>query len=149
MTVQIRRVSVEEIRPLRRAVLRPTRPPEASVYRQDDEPTTVHLAAYDGEALVGCVTVFPEPYDDVDAAWRLRGMATVEEMRGVGVGRALLQASIDAVRAAGAPLLWCNARQAAEGFYARFGFEPVGELFDIPVAGPHRRMFVTLAPARA
>lgn len=144
----IRRVDALTIRPLRRAILRPTRPPEASVYAQDDETGTVHLAAYDdGGDVVGCVTVFAQQTDDEPLAWRLRGMATTPEARGQGVGAALLAAAIDAVRAAGAPLLWCNARESAEGFYARYGFVPVGELFEVPVAGPHRRMLLTLSPA--
>jgi predicted GNAT family N-acyltransferase len=144
----IRRVEAAVIRPLRREILRPTRPPDASVYDQDDNPQTVHLAAYDDSgALVGCVTVFPEPYDDDADAWRLRGMATVAEVRGSGVGAALLQAAIDAAIAAGAPLLWCNAREAAEGFYAKYGFVGVGELFDLPVIGLHRRMHLGLRPS--
>jgi len=138
----IKRVDAATIRPLRRAILRPTRPPEASIYRQDDDEMTVHLAAYDdatGE-LVGCVTVFPEPVDDEPRAWRLRGMAVAADLRGTGVGAALLAAAIEAVQSAGAPLLWCEAREAAEGFYEKHGFVGSGELFDVPVAGPHRHM---------
>jgi GNAT superfamily N-acetyltransferase len=138
----IKRVDAATIRPLRRAILRPTRPPEASVYAQDDDPTTVHLAAYDDATseLVGCVTVFPEAVDDEPRAWRLRGMAVVEELRGTGIGAALLAAAIDAVRSGGAPLLWCEAREAAQGFYEKHGFVGRGELFEVPVAGPHRHM---------
>jgi GNAT superfamily N-acetyltransferase len=154
MGVSVRPVDVAVIRPLRREILRPTRPPEASVYEQDDLADTVHLAAYDDRGgLVGCVTVFPQSYDgepldgDTTAyrdAWRLRGMATTPEVRGTGVGRALLLAAIDAVAASGARLLWCHARAAAEGFYAKHGFVAVGVLFEIPVAGQHRLMRLAL-----
>jgi predicted GNAT family N-acyltransferase len=145
MSFAVHRVPVETIRPLRRAILRPTRPPEKSVYPQDDLPDTVHVAAYDDAGtVVGCVTVFPQEYGDEPKAWRLRGMATTEEMRGVGVGRQLLDAAIETIRSEGAPLLWCNARQNAEGFYERFGFVGVGDRFEIPVAGPHRVMVLDL-----
>ena len=141
----IRRVDAQTVRPLRRAILRPTRPPEKSVYSQDDAPDTVHLAAYDEhDALVGCLTIFPEAYEDEPRAWRLRGMATTPEIRGTGVGGALLLAALEVVRQAGAPLLWCNAREPAEGFYARYGFVGVGHRFDIPVAGPHRVMLIAV-----
>jgi GNAT superfamily N-acetyltransferase len=138
----IRRVDAAAIRPLRRAILRPTRPPEASVYDQDDDATTVHLAAYDDNtgALIGCVTVFPAPVDDEPRAWRLRGMAVDVPQRGTGVGADLLAVAVDAVRSAGAPLLWCEARENAQGFYEKYGFIGTGELFDVPVAGPHRHM---------
>jgi predicted GNAT family N-acyltransferase len=146
----IRRVAVDVIRPLRRAVLRPGLPLEESVYAEDDRTTTVHLAAYaDDGTVIGCVTIFPEPYDDVADAWRLRGMATAPDVRGTGVGAGLLDAAVDAATDAGAPMLWCNAREPAEGFYARHGFVAVGELFDVPVIGPHRLMRLALGPAAA
>ena len=142
----IKRVDAGTIRPLRRAILRPTRPPEASVYDQDDDPVTVHLAAYDDGSgqLIGCVTVFPEPVPDEPRAWRLRGMAVEADRRGTGVGAALLAVAVDEVRATGAPLLWCEAREAAQGFYEKYGFIGSGELFTIPVAGPHRHMRLDL-----
>ena len=143
----IKRVDAATIRPLRRAILRPTRPPEASVYDQDDDPTTVHLASYDDTSgeLIACVTVFPEAVDDEPRAWRLRGMAVEADRRGTGLGAALLAAAVEAVRDAGAPLLWCEAREAAQGFYEKHGFVGCGELFPIPVAGPHRHMRLQLS----
>lgn len=144
----IRRVEAAVIRPLRREILRPNRPPEASIYDQDDDLQTVHLAAYEDGVVVGCVTLFPEEYDAEPLAWRLRGMATDPGVRGTGVGGVLLRESVDVVAAAGAPLLWCNARVSAEGFYARHGFIAVGDVFDLPAAGPHRRMYRRILPTR-
>ena len=141
----IRRVEAQVVRPLRHEILRPGRPLEASSYDVDADPRTVHLAAYDDTgAVVGCVTLFPEAYDDEELAWRLRGMATSPGVRGTGVGSALLRETVAVVTEAGAPLLWCNARESAEGFYARHGFVGVGELFDLPGIGPHRRMHLRL-----
>jgi predicted GNAT family N-acyltransferase len=147
----IRRVDVAAITLLRHAVLRPMLPVAASAYREDDDDATVHLAAYDAVgAVVGCVTIFPEGITGHPDAWRLRGMATAPELRGTGVGAQLLAAAIDAATAARAPLLWCNARAPAEGFYARYGFAGIGELFDVTDLGPHRFMQLPLpvAPAR-
>jgi predicted GNAT family N-acyltransferase len=144
----IERVPIVAILPLRQAVLRPALPPEASSYAEDDAPTTIHLAAYEGSDVIGCVTVFPEALADEPAAWRLRGMATDPVVRGTGVGARLLAAAIEAATATGAPLLWCNARAPAEGFYARYGFIATGELFDVPSLGPHRFMRLRLDPGR-
>lgn len=128
------------IRPLRHAVLRPGQSPGASAYRQDDEPETLHLAAYDDAgSVVGCATFFPEPLDGVPA-WRLRGMATAPEARGQGYGGDLLARGIDELRERGVQLLWCNARTSAAEFYERFGFERRGPEFDIEPLGPHYRM---------
>jgi predicted GNAT family N-acyltransferase len=41
-------------------------------------------------------------------------------------------------------LLWCNARTPAVRFYQKQGWTPVGEEFDVPLAGPHVRMFKRL-----
>lgn len=141
MTV-IRVVPAEVVRPLRRAVLRPGLPQEQSVYPQDA--TGLHLAAYGpGREVVGCATVSPEPLDGAPA-WRLRGMATAPEVRGTGVGGALLERAMLELIRREVPLLWCNARVPAAGFYRRYGFEQSGPAFDLPQIGSHLRMTRTL-----
>jgi GNAT superfamily N-acetyltransferase len=72
-------------------------------------------------------------------------MATAERVRGTGVGAALLRAVEAHVLASPPRLLWCNARVSALGFYARHGWRVDSEEFDIPTAGPHRRMSKLLA----
>ena len=37
-------------------------------------------------------------------------------------------------------LFWCNARVPALAFYQRQGWQIMSEQFDIPTAGPHRKM---------
>ena len=51
----IRRVTAEEVRPLRHTVLRPGQAFEETVYPGDD--AGVHLAAFDGERLVGIASL--------------------------------------------------------------------------------------------
>jgi len=98
----------------------------------------VHFGAFDGERLVGIVSLYREDRPDgPERGWRLRGMATETDVRGAGFGTALLAACIEHVAASGGGELWCNARLAALGFYRRAGFEVVGEEFDIPGIGPH------------
>jgi ribosomal protein S18 acetylase RimI-like enzyme len=67
-------------------------------------------------------------------------MAIIEELRGAGLGRAVLERCLDHARERGARVVWCNARTGAIGFYERLGFEVVSEVFDVPVIGPHVRM---------
>jgi ribosomal protein S18 acetylase RimI-like enzyme len=68
-------------------------------------------------------------------------MAVSPEVRGRGVGQALLEFLESGLRAE-SPVrqLWCNARTPAVGFYERQGWRVVSEVFDIPTAGPHVRM---------
>jgi L-Ala-D/L-Glu epimerase len=62
--------------------------------------------------------------------WRLRGMATREDLRGTGIGAAVLGACVAYVGEQGGGFLWCNARVAARRFYARAGFREWGEEFE-------------------
>jgi GNAT superfamily N-acetyltransferase len=79
-----------------------------------------------------------------DRCWRLRGMATAEERRGEGLGRAVLDAIVLHAAGHGAALIWCNARVRAIPFYERVGFAGLGELFEEPGIGPHLVMWKAL-----
>src|SRR5438067_5434166 len=85
----VRLARLEEILPLRHAVLRPGKPASAAVFDRDGD--AVHIGAWDGELLVGCATVFADPWAGIDgirpsrwrggcAAWpsrrRVRGPAS-------------------------------------------------------------------------
>ena len=152
MSLVIRRAKVAEIFPLRHAVLRPGRPVTYSVYSEDDG--AVHVGAWDDDVLVGCATVFPEPWpgnelmDAVADAWRLRGMAVDPSTQGSGVGRRVLEEGAAAAREGGASVLWANARTSALGFYQRMGWRIVGDEFIASDSGlPHFPMALELMPA--
>ena len=71
------------------------------------------------ESLNAVHVYFPDPWPNSAApGWQLRGMAVLPELRGEGVGRKLLKAVHEEVSAP----LWCNAREAAEGFYNGEGY---------------------------
>ena len=133
--VEVRLTDAPAVRPLRQKMLRAGRPVSESVYPYDDLPEALHVAAYAGDVVVGCATVYPEPYEG-RPAYRLRGMAVEHEHQGSGVGSQVMTRVIDELRARGVALLWCNARTVALPFYRRHGFTPVGEEFlaahDIP-----------------
>jgi ribosomal protein S18 acetylase RimI-like enzyme len=132
----IRRVTAEDIRPLRHSVLRPGQAFLETRYPGDD--AGLHFGAFDGDRLVGIASLYEEGRADGPAGgWRLRGMATDPDVRGAGYGAALLAACVEEVAGAGGTEVWCNARMAAVGFYRRAGFEVLSEEFDVPGIGPH------------
>jgi GNAT superfamily N-acetyltransferase len=150
---RIERVAAARVRPLRAAVLRAGQPLAASVYPEEHLASTVHLAAISPEgAVVGCSTWFAEPPPPgssvpgsgtsppaaASRAWRLRGMATDPSVRGQGYGAALLLEGTRVAAAAGADLVWCNARVVALGFYEAHGFQAVGPVFETAGGIPHR-----------
>jgi len=136
----IARVAAERVRPLRQAVLRPHQPPEACTYPGDDLPSTGHFALILDDAIVGVSSIFREAREEGTEEgefWRIRGMATAAEARGLGHGAALLQASLDHARSNGGTQAWCNARSTAAGFYRRMGFREDGSEFELEGLGPH------------
>lgn len=142
--VVIRPISAVETRWLRHTVLRPHQRPDELVYPGDDDPAALHAGAFRGAALVGVASVAPSPCPAVDlpAPWRLQGMAIAAELRGLGLGRALIAACLEHIAAHAGRSLWCNGRSGVAGFYTTLGFAPVGEEF-LSATGPH---FVFVRP---
>ena len=128
----VRPVEVTLVRPLRMEVLRQGRPPETSVLPGDDHPLARHVAAFvDGE-IVSVGTVFPSaaPWKpERGDAWRVRGMATRDGLRGRRLGHLVLGALIGHAAANGGRFIWCEARIGATRFYARDGFAGEGDPF--------------------
>ncbi|MEM0914841.1 MAG: GNAT family N-acetyltransferase [Planctomycetota bacterium] len=146
--MRIAPVPVDLILPLRHRILRPGLPPDTARFPGDDDPDTLHLAAFDaGDSgpcptpspdppILGCVSIYaaPDPTPGSDRRHQLRGMAVADGQRGRGIGAALLD---DVHRRYPPGSLWCNARTVAERFYQSHGWQTVSDVFDIPTVGPH------------
>lgn len=142
--IEVRVITAEETLPLRISVLRPGRPVEVAKFPEDEAVTTRHFGAFRATRLLGIATLLRVgmPEQPGVPALQLRGMATAPEVRGKGFGRALILACLVFARENGVPLLWCNARTSALGFYRKLGFEIAGAEFIVPDVGPHFRMWV-------
>jgi hypothetical protein len=136
----LRRAALAEILPLRHVELRPGLLRATACFDGDDEPTTLHVGAFDQAAIVGCASWMLRSWQG-EPGWQLRGMATRADRVRRGVGRAVLVAGermlCDASEVRRA---WCNARVAAIPFYERVGWQVASDVFDVPGVGPHRAM---------
>ena len=134
--MRVERLSPADVRPLRRAVLRPHQRADDLDWPGDGDPRALHVGVRreDGE-LIGVASVVPVsgPHGD----WRVRGMAVDPAARGTGVGAAMVEALLDHVRAQGGTRAWCDARVNVAAFYERAGFARVGEEFDKGPIGMH------------
>jgi GNAT superfamily N-acetyltransferase len=138
--IEVRDVDVAEVADLRTRVLRSHMPGTPARAATDDLPTTLHLGAFRGAQLVGCVTVFPEdaPGHPGVPAQRFRFMAVEPSAQGTGTGTALMNEVVARARARGDRLLWAEGRDTALAFYRRQGFDVVGDGFaDTPSLLPH------------
>jgi predicted GNAT family N-acyltransferase len=111
-------------------------PYSSAVFAEDVQPTTTHYLALVEDELVGCVSLVESPEQ---RRTQLRGMAVRADHQNRGIGRLLLQ-HLQTPQLLQSTNLWCNARQAAVGFYERNGWVTVGDCFDIPHIGPHIKM---------
>ncbi len=159
MALSIRKITPEATHPLRQQLLRQQVPLDALIYSGDNEPIAFHVGAFwDGEQ-VGIASVLhqppsaskgtPENHPDPDHldAWRLRGMATTDAVRGHGIGTQMLLACVGYVATQRGALLWCDSRVGARAFYERNGFVVLGDGYDVPDVGPHFFMQRTIVPA--
>lgn len=145
--VSTREITAAEAHPLRRAVLRDGDPDSNVAFPQDTDPAAFHLAIERNGAIIAVASFSPAetPYRAGVAAWQLRGMAVAFEHQGAGHGGTLIAAAADRIRATGAHVLWCNARDSAAGFYDGLGFIVHGEGFlTTETKLPHHVMLLDL-----
>jgi L-Ala-D/L-Glu epimerase len=149
---RLERVDPERTRQLRHDVLRSGMPYETTHFDDDTDPLAAHFALLlprshrevdvsedsvleELVVAVGTVIPGPPPWDeDAAGSWRIRGMATKEELRGLGLGRRVLDALVDHAASHHGTMIWCNARIGALDFYRQAGFVAVGDLFDDGIA---------------
>lgn len=136
----VREVPRDDLLDLRHRVLRPGKPRASAYFPGDDEPRTRHFAALLDGRVVGCASFMWSELDGAPA-WQLRAMASDPDVKGHGIGRALLESAADTVtESSGVARYWCNARVSALGFYEKLGWVASGDEFDIPEIGPHYKM---------
>lgn len=145
--IAICRVSIEEIIDLRHRILRAGLPVEVARFPGDSDASTWHIGFFypwppEEKALLVSAASFMLNSHMEEPAWQLRGMCTEEGYQGKGFGGELLDCAEAAiVKNSNVRRFWCNARVPAIPFYQKHGWKVDSEEFDIPTAGPHRKMF--------
>jgi len=146
--MKVLRVHPKDTYPIRHKILRPHGTLQDCVFQGDDDDLTFHLGAFVDNKLVSVASFYFESHEQFIAQYphqyRLRGMATLQEHHGQGFSSALLKTAFPLIKQNQCTLLWCNARENAEGFYQKVGFKPFGEIFDLPLIGPHRLMSIEI-----
>lgn len=142
--VQIRKISPQDTYPLRREVLRKgtTLPLEMA---GDLDATTLHLGLFVNNELLSIASFMSARHEGLQGVqYQLRGMATTPGHQGKGLGRSLVIEAEKRLKKMGVDTIWCNARVVALDFYAKLGYQKMGELFDVPQIGPHYVMHKSL-----
>ena len=91
----------------------------------DDDST--HFVAYQEGKPVGCCR-----YRTTEKGVKLERFAVLQELRGKGVGKRLVQTALGHIEASDLPkgtLLYLHAQVPAMALYSRFGFDKIGDMF--------------------
>ncbi|MBI0577271.1 GNAT family N-acetyltransferase [Neobacillus cucumis] len=144
--LEVRLIPSEMTYSLRHIVLRPHQTMEDCKYDTDHEEDAFHVGAFHREKLISIASFCVENNPDflIERQYRLRAMATLEENRKLGAGRAVVSYAENLLKKQGIALLWCKGRTSVQEYYMRLGFEAHGDVFEYPPIGPHIVMYKKL-----
>jgi predicted GNAT family N-acyltransferase len=109
----------------RRVFIEEQHVPEELELDEDDGHAVHALALMDGRA-VGCGRFVAHGTVEV----KIGRMAVLKELRGTGIGQAILEFLMNEARRRGFSRAVLHAQLTAEGFYLKQGFVPVGPAFE-------------------
>ena len=124
---------------LRNRVLREPLGLEFTAQEQAEDRESIHLAAWLGDVLAGCLVLTPLSEHVI----RMRQVAVSEELQGQGIGGELVRCSEHVAADHGYGEMMLHARETVVPFYDRLGYIVRGDVF-IEVTIPHQEMFKRL-----
>jgi GNAT superfamily N-acetyltransferase len=141
--LEVRNIEPEMTYGLRHSVLRPHQTVEDCKYDTDHEDYAFHVGAFYQGRLISIASFCVEKNPDfpIEKQYRLRAMATLEEFRKLGAGRAVVNYAENLIKEQGIDFLWCKGRTTVQEYYNKLGFKTHGEVFDYPPIGPHIVMY--------
>lgn len=120
--IDFRRIPAQNTYAFRQAILWPDKPLSHVMLKGDDD--ALHFGAYDADQLIGVATFFV-----ASPKARLRKFAIAPAYRHRGLGSGLLMHGVRMLKRRGIAILWCDARQSAQAFYEKLGFETGDKVF--------------------
>ena len=144
--LEVKLIEPEMTYSLRHNVLRPSQRIEDSKYDTDHEEDAFHIGAFFQGKLISVASFIIDRNPDFSIEWqyRLRQMATLEEYRKLGAGRAVVNFAEKIIKERGFDFIWCKGRTTVQKYYENLGFKPHGDVFDYPPIGPHIVMYKQL-----
>ena len=132
-------ISTPETYLVRHPVLRLGKPLETCCFAGDDLPTTRHFGIFDGEKIIGVLSLFVASNEWITAECQLqfRGMAVLAAYQNKGIGAILMEFAETQIKAKTGAIIWLNAREKAVSFYKKMGYQKIGQPFTIGDIGIH------------
>ena len=142
--VEIKKIKADEAFPIRKEVLRKNIPLPYK-FEGDLNDATFHLGAFCNNKLIAVSTFMQvENKNFTGKQYQLRGMATLANYQGIGVGKLMMLKAFEILAKLNSDILWCNARIVAVPFYEKLGLIKFGKEFTIDFVGKHFVMYKKL-----
>lgn len=139
-------ITADETLPLRSLQLREGWELDRCRFDSDEIEGAFHLAHVVDDESVCVLSLHPQGYEGLKGeGFQLRGMATHPHYYKKGLGKSLIEFAVQELKSKGIDYIWCNARRNAYLFYEKMGFKYMSDEFEIPTAGPHRKMYLLLS----
>ncbi|HLW06280.1 MAG TPA: GNAT family N-acetyltransferase [Marinilabiliaceae bacterium] len=139
-------ITADETLPLRSLQLRDGWELNQCRFDSDEIEGAFHLAQIKEDEAICVLSLHPQCLEGLQGeGFQLRGMATHPHYYKKGLGKSLIEFAVKELKDKGVDYVWCNARRSACLFYEKMGFEYMSDEFEIPTAGPHRKMHLQLS----
>ena len=99
------------------------------------ESNSIHIAGTAGGRMIACCVIAPKP----DGWFQLRQFAVDFDFQRMGFGRQLTEFAHGQIIATGGLKVFCHSRDVAIPFYAKLGYQPIGDFFE-EISIQHIRM---------
>lgn len=125
-----KRTDVNSIIKLRHKALRDGYPISEVNFDEDDHASTRHYGVFDNQGHNICCVTLIQSFWNGESAWQLRAMATSENLRNRGIGRAMIEYLLeDLEQNEQLKTIWCNSRVKSLGFYKKMGWREASQQF--------------------
>lgn len=141
--IKVKQIQSKDCFPIRQQILWRHKNLEDCGIDVDEQEGAFHLGVFLNDELVCIGSFFKQKHIQFSEQnqYRLRAMATLSKAQKQGAAKALLDFAFDRLQNQNQEILWCDARIIAIGFYEKMGFTKLGEMYKIPLIGPHYLMW--------
>jgi len=140
--LKVKQIQAVDCYPIRQQILWRHKKLENCGIDIDEQEGAFHIGVFLNDELVSIGSFFKQNHAQFSEKnqYRLRAMATMPKAQKQGIAKALLDFAFERLKNQNHDILWCDARVIAVGFYKKMGFTKHGDMYEIPIIGPHYLM---------
>ena len=143
--IKVKLIPPESTYNIRNKVLWPHKKLENCNLSIDKLHSTFHFGSYLDNNLISIGTFLKEKninFNTTIKQYRLRAMGTLKLYEGNNGGKYLIDFAKKYLKEKNIDLIWCDAREIAIPFYKKIGFKSTGNIYEIPIIGRHKLMYI-------